>query len=95
MPPQVAPPVSGLLLPATRRGRHSLSGHVTRYRTSFDTDEQAVVEALFLGLMAPGESELPQPPSSRRSLLPAWMRRRWKCARRPRSSALSSMRSGD
>lgn len=24
MPPQVAPPVSGLLLPATRRGRHSL-----------------------------------------------------------------------
>ena len=31
--------------------------HVTRYRTSFDTDEQAVVEALLLGLMAPGESE--------------------------------------
>ena len=30
---------------------------MTRYRTSFDTDEQAVVEALFLGLMAPGESE--------------------------------------
>lgn len=30
---------------------------VTRYRTSFDTDEQAVVEALFLGLMSPGESE--------------------------------------
>jgi hypothetical protein len=30
---------------------------VTRYRTNFATDEQAVVEALFLGLMAPGESE--------------------------------------
>jgi hypothetical protein len=30
---------------------------VTRYRTSFDTDEQALVEALFLGLMAPGKSE--------------------------------------
>jgi len=30
---------------------------MTRYRTSFDTDEQAVVEALFLGLMALGESE--------------------------------------
>ena len=28
-----------------------------RYRTSFDTDEQAIMEALFLGLMAPGESE--------------------------------------
>jgi hypothetical protein len=30
---------------------------VTSYRTSFDTDEQAVIEALFLGLMAPGKSE--------------------------------------
>jgi hypothetical protein len=30
---------------------------VTRYRTSFDTNEQAVVEALFLGLMAPREAE--------------------------------------
>ena len=30
---------------------------MTRYRASFDTDEQAVVEALFLGLMAPGKSE--------------------------------------
>ena len=30
---------------------------MTRCRTSFDTDEQALVEALFLGLMAPGESE--------------------------------------
>ena len=30
---------------------------MTRYRTGFDTDEQAVVEALFLGLMAPGKSE--------------------------------------
>ena len=30
---------------------------MTHYRTSFDTDEQAVVEALFLGLMAAGESE--------------------------------------
>lgn len=30
---------------------------MTRYRTSFDTDEQAVVEALFLGLMAPSKSE--------------------------------------
>ena len=30
---------------------------MARYRTSFDTDEQAVVEALFLSLMAPGNSE--------------------------------------
>ena len=30
---------------------------MTSYRISFDTDEQAVVEALFLGLMAPGKSE--------------------------------------
>ena len=30
---------------------------MTRYRTTFDTDEQAPVEALFLGLMAPGKSE--------------------------------------
>jgi hypothetical protein len=30
---------------------------VTSYRTSFNADEQAVVEALFLGLMAPGKSE--------------------------------------
>jgi hypothetical protein len=32
---------------------------VTRYRISFETDDQAVVEALslFFGLMAPGESE--------------------------------------
>ena len=30
---------------------------MTRYRTSFDTNEQGVVEALFLGLMAPGEAE--------------------------------------
>jgi hypothetical protein len=31
--------------------------NVTRYRTSFDTDEQAVVEALFVSFMAPGKSE--------------------------------------
>lgn len=30
---------------------------MARYRTSFDTDEQAVVEALFLSLMAPDKSE--------------------------------------
>jgi hypothetical protein len=30
---------------------------VTRYRTSFDTDQLALVEELFLGLMAPGKSE--------------------------------------
>ena len=30
---------------------------MTSYRTSFNADEQAVVEALFLGLMAPGKSE--------------------------------------
>ena len=30
---------------------------MTSDRTSSDTEEQAVVEALFLGLMAPGKSE--------------------------------------
>jgi len=30
---------------------------VAQYRTTFSTPEQAVAEALFLGLMAPGESE--------------------------------------
>ena len=28
-----------------------------RYRSTFSTPEQALAEALFLGLMAPGESE--------------------------------------
>jgi hypothetical protein len=30
---------------------------MARYRTTFSTAEQALVEALFLGLMAPGEGE--------------------------------------
>jgi hypothetical protein len=30
---------------------------VTRYRSTFETPEQALSEALFLALMAPGESE--------------------------------------
>jgi hypothetical protein len=40
---------------------------VTRFRTSFDTDEQAVVEALFLGLIASGESEAEAASDERRS----------------------------
>jgi len=57
---------------------------VTCYRTSFHTDEQAVVEALFLGLMAPGESEPDAASCSRRSSPPVWTRRRWRSAGRPR-----------
>lgn len=44
-------------------GRHTAQNRgprlagVTQYRTSFDTPEQALAEALFLELMAPGESE--------------------------------------
>jgi hypothetical protein len=30
---------------------------VSRYRSTFTTPEQALTEALFLGLMAPGEDE--------------------------------------
>jgi hypothetical protein len=30
---------------------------VSRYRSTFSTPEQALTEALFLGLMAPGEDE--------------------------------------
>ena len=30
---------------------------MTRYRSTFDTPEQALAEALLLGLMAPGDSE--------------------------------------
>jgi hypothetical protein len=65
---------------------------VTRYGTGFDTDEQAVVEAFFLGLRAPGESEAEAASMLAEELAAGMARRRWRSAGQPRLTASNSRR---